>query len=275
MLIVYDWKDIALLYKDEIANMRTDMYDALAHVDSKCPNGLVKASNLIEFGVRNSDKNVNFIENFEISADKAIKNKIVSSIEKKVFFGMRFPDKNWLQEGDLKKVEELCSDIVDDSLRSYAVQEKCALLCVLKYLKSTNKKYKSTNLVKNKDNTLVIIDKKTDIESSAKVLVSSMKFVGKTNILGKESVYPVKLQNTYIIDQKESAKNWYFFTNFSLKEERVNIYACVKGKYLNKMMVNPLRSRFVGKKACILQDQGYNNANEYPFSINELLLRSK
>jgi hypothetical protein len=274
---VYDWKDIALLYKDEISNMRTDMYDALTHVDSKCPNGLVKASNVIEMGVRNSDKNVNFIENFEISADKAVKivEKREVFVEKREVFGKRFSDKNWLEKGDFEKVEELCSGIVDDELRLNSIIEKCALLCVLKYLKVKNKKYKSTNLVKNKDNTLILIDKKTNVESSAKVLVSNMKFVGKTNVFGKESSYPVIFQHTYLVDPKESVKNWYFFTNFSLKEESITIYACVKGKYLNKMMVNPLRSRFVGRKACILQDQGYNNADEYPFSINELLLRSK
>jgi len=266
---MYSWKDIALKYKDEISNLRSEAFDSFYLLDSKCPNGYTKAHSILENSIRMSDKNVNFIEEFENKADK-------KEIEKK---GGLLPRKNILKLDDFEEITSLCKENYQDKELAYIVPEKLALYCSYLYLKSKGfevlpLKVRSIALylVKSKDNTLSVIDKHTGIESRIKVLVSGMKFMGKTSKIDiKKRNIDVESQHTYLVDLNETVRDRYFFTNFNNKDKSLKLYAWVKGKVIRKMFVHPLRERFIGKKACILQKGG--NSQKLPYSVDDIAKR--
>lgn len=267
---MYSWKEIALKYKDEISTLRSEIFDSFSILDSKSPNSHTKAHSILENSIRMSDENVNFIEESESKADKRI-------IEKN---GGTFPSRNLLKIDDFEKISDLCMENFPDKELAYIIPEKIALYCSYSYLKAkgfdvspTTSKDIYLYFAKNKDNTLSVIDKVTGIESKIKVLVSGMEFLGKTcSILNDKRDIEVSKQHTYLFDLNEVVSDRYFFANFNNKGKSLVLYSWIKGKVLRKMLVHPLRDRFVGKRACILQKEGI--LNKLPYSIDDIAKRN-
>jgi hypothetical protein len=266
---MYSWKDIALKYKDEISNLRSEICDSFFTLDSKCPNSYVKAHSILENSIRMSDENVNFIEEFEYKADKKL-------IERN---GGLFPARNILKLKDFENITGLCKEYYQDKELASKIPEKTALHCSYLYLKAKGLQVlpikvrnMECHLVKSKDNILSVIDKDTGVESRVKVLVSGMKFLGKTSKMdAQKRNIEVESQHTYLIDQDEIVCDRYFFANFNNKDKTLELYAWVKGKLIRKMLVQPLRDRFIGKRACILQKDGV--LSKLSYSVDDIAKR--
>ena len=99
-----------------------------------------------------------------------------------------------------------------------------------------------------------------------------MKFLGKTSKMdAQKRNIEVESQHTYLIDQDEIVCDRYFFANFNNKDKTLELYAWVKGKLIRKMLVQPLRDRFIGKRACILQKDGV--LSKLSYSVDDIAKR--
>jgi len=269
----YSWKEIALMYKKEANKLCAEVYEAAEEIETNLPRCSIRAKNIMIKAFNGSVDELEFISHFEDLADKprpVKKTKPVISVKKETNSdkGFLFIPKDWMEEGDYDEVEEICSEIHDPKKKIHEIMDKCAVRCAIKYFKGRNFEI----LDKVKDNIVTIIDPSTKREATAKIIVSGMEFSGKTKRFGEDGdTFPVDKQYTYLLDPKESVKNVYIFANFDNKDKSLKLYALVKGKHIQNMLVDPLRERFIGKMSCILQRKGYNKSTEVPFAINELI----
>jgi hypothetical protein len=260
---MYDWKDIALQYKDEISHLRDEVYESFFTLSDNCPGSYKRAISILENSIVKSDQNVNFIENFEVNADKSVKKDIDGGFIKGV---------NLLSEENYLKIKKMCEENFQDKDLPYVFPDKIALSCTYDYLKSKGFELLAFNLLKNKENVISAIDSVTGMESRIKVVSSSMKFMGKTSKLNGKRDIEVSSQHTYLINPKEIVKERYFFANFSNKDRSLKLYAWVKGKKLREMLVFPLRERFLDKKVCVLERDGVSKG--LPLSIRDVAKRT-
>ena len=274
---MYSWKEIALMYKEEANRLCDEVHDVFGHLNVKVPHSVEKAEGILKIACIGSANQIDFIESFENKAENKadIRGGTLKRDKPRFSCGFHFSDRNWMEEGDYEEFKKMCSHIHDPKMFIYSVMDKCAVHCTIEYLKSKDYIVLDDNVEKNKDNVITVLDRITKREATIKVVASGMQFSGKTKRFGSDGeTFEVSRQYTYLIDPKESIKSRYVFANFDAKEKSLRLYACIKGRHLHEMLVDPLRPRFVGKNACILQKEGYNSSKECPFSIDEIIRRS-
>ena len=270
---MYSWKELALMYKEE-ANRLCDEMGMISFYQEEClPHSIKNANFIAETACEGARDQIYYIESFENYADRI--NRPSVKFPTKSRKGFLLNPKNWMERGDYETVLNSCSMMVDPTKQIHAVMDKSALICAMKYLKQKGYAIVENDFYKIRDNVITVIDPKSQREAKVKVVASGMQFSGRTKRFGEDGDdFEVEKQYTYLIDPTESVKNIYIFANYDNQGKSVVLYALVKGKYLQDMLVDPLRERFIGRKACILQSRSYNKSDESPFSINELLRRS-
>jgi hypothetical protein len=273
---MYDWKEIALMYKEEANRLCDEMHEVLEHVSAKVPHSIPRAEGILKVACINSDKQLEFIESFESSADKTVvpvKKPKHNEVNRKRP-GMFIKKSGLISEEEYENLEELCAHIHDTKKKAYEFMDKCAVQATINWLKEKEYPVTIDNVAKIKKNIITVVDK-SGKEKRIKVIASGLEFSGRTRPFGQElEKNQVTRQYTYLVDPKEHICDMYVFSNFVSKNNTLTLYAWTKGDYIKDMLVDPLRERFVGSMACILQKQGYNSNEQRSFSIDELILRS-
>jgi hypothetical protein len=266
------------MYKDELNQIHDEVDDCLVILENKAPHCVSDAINAINKACSDSAGNFLYIESLEDTATVTKKehpHEVQQTRGKKC--GKRHQT---LSDEDYDLIWSYCDDISDYKKRVYAFVDKCALFAAKKaFDDSVVATIQNPDIRDNKDNVLVFKHSETNREVHVKVLASGMKFAGKTkeyrehgDLIDPE-LKPVPLQHTYLIDPKEPVKDYYIFVDVNQSEKTYRVHARIRGSQIHKMLFDPLRDRFVGKKACILQKEGYNKGSESPFAIDELLKR--
>ena len=91
--------------------------------------------------------------------------------------------------------------------------------------------------------------------------------------LGKRTYANLDIMTDTLLSNERA--DIYIFVTYAANEKKVTIKSRMGGKFIDGLLVDPLRERFIGKRACILQERGYNNDVGYLQSISELIKRSK
>jgi hypothetical protein len=275
---MYDWKDIALMYKEESNKLCDEVHEVLEHISAKAPHSIVKAEKILKNCCSNSDKQLAFIESFEASADSNFQNPAKETPPPK-----EAPkEKNKLRaplhhhtftEKELEAINMRCSKITNTTKQAYEIVNQCGMLAVKRYFNLHN--LTTTDFDIDYDNHVVTVaHKELKVEKTIKVVVSGMKFGGKTRAFGSEDeLKQVPLQHTFLINPKEKRYHFYMFVVWNNKEKKATVYARIPNRLIDSMLVDPLRERFIGKRSCILQTQGYNNGIAEPYAIDEMVNR--
>lgn len=182
-----------------------------------------------------------------------------------------------LRSSDFDEISSNYENFESDDKRVYGSLGKMALKVSIDFFEEKGYDLSSKNFLKNKKNVIKIKNKKENKEISVKVLVSGIDIPGLTREGNSESsLYPVISQRSYLIDKDEVYSDQYLFVdrNAKYKEGKFkidfDIFAILPGKFIGKMLFQPLRSRFIGKKFCILKKESYNKGRKEPFSIMEI-----
>jgi len=266
--MMYSWEEIALMYREELETLHGEMEDC--STDLRSMGNKITVSSLMNHQLGQSAKNVLYIQSFESIADKKPKKVNIANTNIDITY-------------DVMPVEEVirgsCYDIYDTKKEPYVFADKCGLYFTQKWM---SEKYGGildvldNDLSRNEDNVFRIKKFGSNNTKRVKVLVSGMKFKGRTRKYGSEDeLLPVELQHTYIVDPKEERADIYIFAIYLCSDQKITIKSRVGGKYIDDLLVDPLRERFIGKRACILQESGYNKSIDHPRSISELIKRSR
>jgi hypothetical protein len=266
---MYNWKELALMYREELETLHGEMEGCSTDLLSMGSKFAISA--LIERKLGQSASNVLHVQSFESVADR--KPKKVNKANKKVNVTYE------LSSSQVQMIQDSCHDIYDPKKEPYNFVDKCAYLFAQVWMRQTYGKTLDVcgdELSKNVNNIFQVKRKGTSDSKNIKVVASGMKHKGKTKRFGSdEALVSVESQHTYLIDPKEDRADMYIFATYACREKKLTIQYQVGGKFIDELLVDPLRERFIGKKACILQERGYNNDVGYLRSISELIKRSK
>jgi hypothetical protein len=242
---MYNWKELALMYREELETLHGEMEGCSTDLLSMGSKFAISA--LIERKLGQSASNVLHVQSFESVADR--KPKKVNKANKKVNVTYE------LSSSQVQMIQDSCHDIYDPKKEPYNFVDKCAYLFAQVWMRQTYGKTLDVcgdELSKNVNNIFQVKRKGTS-----------------------DALVSVESQHTYLIDPKEDRADMYIFATYACREKKLTIQYQVGGKFIDELLVDPLRERFIGKKACILQERGYNNDVGYLRSISELIKRSK
>lgn len=262
---MYDWKDLSKMYKDEAERLHLEIEHALEKLRIGEPNCVPKAIGYFENILMVSGSNLDFIESFES------KNATKNVSPKKKSGDYINVNSVSLTEEEVNKVEELISKIFDPSKK---IHRKIELYCFIAVEKWLKEKGNIVTIDKMKENVVTVMHKEKKFTRTVKVLCSAMEFSGKTKLFGSDmKEQNIDTQRSYLIDPNEQIYDTYIFADYIRQDGSINLYAWVKGEFIQKMFFDPIRERFKGKMACILQKMSYNNSVGFPCAIDELLKR--
>jgi len=274
---MYSWKEIAQMYKDEVINLQNEIDVCLDTLSVKSPNCIRNSSNTLVKSLEGSCENFRFIESFEESVSDGLSKVIIEKTNKKnkeksELAGSYISSESEISEKEFREIESELSAIKDLNKRVLAILDRCSILCVVNWMNRNVKRYKIIGDLFPKDNVLLVLDKKSKKERTIKVIGSGIEVEGKTREFGSDiDPFDVPRQRTYLIDPKESIKDLYIFVKCSTGDKTAIPYARINGKFIKHMLFDPIRKRFVGKKACILEKTGYNKDVGSSYSIDEML----
>lgn len=261
---MYDWKDIALMYKDELEKIldEAERWDQVLGQSSEIRT--IRVQKEIDSQLNETVKSYSFIESFESSASNT--KKFASKPAKKLNAG-RYVNANYVYDESIsEKINEYvgylpCANILLGKLCTYGA---------IKWLQGMGFSPDSHKCMTRDDNVIEISDKSGKVRT-VKVLGSSMEFSGKTvKFDSEDELISVPKQHTYLLNPKEPIYDAYIFAHWSNSNSRVTIYAQIKGKHIKSMLVEPLRERFRRKFACILEKDCYNRDKTF-YTIDKLL----
>lgn len=176
-----------------------------------------------------------------------------------------------LPDGYLESMLKSFSHVENDDKRVYGSFNRVALKAAIVFLEEKGYEVTTKEVVKNAKSVLNVLNPKSGKEISIKILFSGLELAGKTRPFGSDlPLRPVKIQRAYLISDTDPVEDAYLFVDYHSKGKSFEIFAILPGKFIKRVMVDPLRARFIGKKACILQKEGYNSENEEPFSVLEI-----
>jgi len=261
---MYNWEELALKYKDEANKLRKEMEHCQSILQAKAPHCVQKAIELIESSLCSSDSEMDFIASFESSASKTTESSPKQKISKPI---KRDSFKCKVSKDEYKDIEYSLNHIANSSRLVYEIVNCCGMVIAREWFE--NHAIDHEQIARD---VYSVVDPKTKMKKTVKVLTSAMKFQGKTKRYGSEDeLRAVPLQHTYLVDPKDPICDLYLLINFSNSTKEGQVYARIPGKMINKMLFDPLRERFLHKKACILQKDGYNNSDGQPYTVEQLM----
>ena len=268
---MYDWKDIALMYKKELADLHNDIENCCFILEEGNPHCVARAIKVAEHSIECSEVEVKFIESFEEKILESNPKPEPKPEPKKVKSGKRINFTYELTKEDNAKIDNWCSK--DAKKRIFDFVDKGAMYVVDKWIKNHQCSTNLQEAVRNNDNILIVRDEKSFRTRTVKVLTSGMKFKGRTRpFQTEEEMREVPVQHTYLVDPKESVSDMYIFVNYEHKERKFTIYARIQGNFIKSMYFEPIRDRYIGKMACLLQKGGYNKDVGESLSVDAMLM---
>jgi hypothetical protein len=262
---MYSWKEIALMYKQEVSDLQDEVYQSSEVLKTGLPHCHKEATNLLVQSLAQSERNSEDISRFaELIKD---------------------PEPKRVKFGSLVKKEYTISDEVRDMLypsgfsdhskEQFVFARSCAMYFTIKWLESS--KYvvidKTPLKVRHKE-TLSVYHESNKTMRSVRIVWSGSCIGGRGKYLDGSDIGQLPSQNYYLVDLDQPRDDIYVFCNYSQPNGTVEIYAWVKGKYIDRMMVEPLRDRYKGTKGCIIQEKSLTG-KDFPCSIQELLQRDE
>ena len=260
---MYDWKEIAQMYKKEVGDLQDEVYQCAEVLKTQLPNCHKEATSILVSSLSQSEKNSGDIARFEsLVKEKAPKKTKSGNLLEKVY-----------------TISDEVRDILypvgfsDYSKEQFVFARSCSMYATIKWLESS--KYTvidSTPLKAKHKETLSVYRESNKTIRSVRIVWSGSCIGGRGRYLDGTEIGQLPSQNYYLVDLDQLREDIYVFCNYSQPNRTVEIYAWVKGQYIDRMMVEPLRDRYKNTKGCIIQRKSLTG-KDFPCSIYELLQR--
>lgn len=281
-----EFEDIANRYKDEIIRLQDDVQYCIDELRQELPMSHKNAIKILSETLRSSDDNCSMIETIEIINSK-LKNKdqhleksekyailtkeIVAQNKPKNKFGSYIKKDYKISDQDKQLIEGYCSQINSTIKKANSYLVKCGLYFTLKWFLSNGYEINKEVDFEKEDKCFSVIHKKKKRVYNVEVVCSAIALKGNSKELDSSTVIKnLPLQRTYLFDLNKKRKDLYVFCDYNNSTQILTLYAWIKGQFIDKMLIDPLRERFKGKKGCIVQKCSNLNKN-FPCSIDELL----
>ena len=270
---MYDWEQIALMYKEEVSELHEEIFQGTEILRTALPNCNNKAAATLLKSLKDSELNFGNIEVFENLVKEKSPNILEKTKRRGILRAGAIVDKTYnIEDCDKIYLDEICA-CGDYKKQAIMFAEKSSVLYALSWLKDASYQIIDKGVVENKSNSFRVVHTPTKKMYTANVICSPIELGGTARELDGTKIGNIIKQRLYLVDIDSPREDIFVFCDYN-QAGTVTVYAWVKGKYIDRMMIEPIRERFQGKKGCIVKD-GITTGKEFPCSINGLLRRDK